>query len=127
MEVIVACGRRIQLIVPATRPCPARYLSKIPQEDVPMLFLHFWQGRTGRIPYLAALVISSAAIAVLPYIAGNITIALAAGTDPALSILRLLIRWLLLGTGLFVTGGPLVFFARRRMRELGLSGVWLLL
>jgi uncharacterized membrane protein YhaH (DUF805 family) len=91
-----------------------------------MVFLHLWQGRTGRLPYLVALVISSAAVAVLPFIAGKITIASAGGMDPALAIVRMLLRPSLLGIGLLITGGPLVFFARRRMRELGLSGVWLL-
>jgi hypothetical protein len=38
-----------------------------------MVFSDLWQGRTGRIPYLIALVISSTAIAVLPFIAGKIT------------------------------------------------------
>jgi uncharacterized membrane protein YhaH (DUF805 family) len=38
----------------------------------------------------------------------------------------MLLRPLVLGIGLLIAGGPLVFFARRRMRELGLSGVWLL-
>jgi uncharacterized membrane protein YhaH (DUF805 family) len=92
-----------------------------------MVFLNLWQGRTGRIPYLAALVISSAAIAVLPFVAGKITMASAGGIDPALAIVRMLLRPLLFGIGFFITGGPLVFFARRRMRELGLSGVWLLI
>lgn len=92
-----------------------------------MVFLNWWQGQTGRLPYLVALVISSAAIAVLPFIAGKITIASAGGMDPALSIVRMLLLPLLLGIGLLITGGPLLFFARRRMRELGLSGVWLLL
>jgi uncharacterized membrane protein YhaH (DUF805 family) len=91
-----------------------------------MVFSNLWQGRTGRLPYLVALVISSAAIAVLPFIADKITTATAGGMDPALSIMRMLLRPLLLGIGLLITGGPLVFFARRRMRELGLSGVWLL-
>ncbi|SHJ40665.1 Protein of unknown function [Bradyrhizobium lablabi] len=92
-----------------------------------MKFLDLWQGRTGRLPYLAALIISSAAIVVLPFIAGTITMAYAAGMDPAMAIVRALLRPLLLGIGLLVMGGPLVFFARRRLRELGLSGVWLLL
>ena len=91
-----------------------------------MVFLNLWQGRTGRLPYLVALVVSSAAITVLPFIAGKITIASAGGMDPAMSIVRSLLRPLLLGVGLLIPGGPLVFFARRRMRELGLSGVWLL-
>jgi uncharacterized membrane protein YhaH (DUF805 family) len=92
-----------------------------------MAFSNLWHGRTGRLPYLVALVISSAAIAVLPFIAGKIIVALVAGgADPALAIVRMLLRLLLLGDGLLITGGPLVFFARRRMRELGLSGVWLL-
>jgi uncharacterized membrane protein YhaH (DUF805 family) len=91
-----------------------------------MVFSNRWQGRTGRLPYLVALVILSAAIAVLPFIAGKITIAFVGGMDPALSIVRMLLRSLLLVIGLLITGGPLVFFARRRMRELGLSGVWLL-
>jgi uncharacterized membrane protein YhaH (DUF805 family) len=91
-----------------------------------MVSSNLWQGRTGRLPYLAALVISSVAIAVLPFIAGKITMASAGGMDPALSIVRMLLRPLLLVIGLLITGGPLVFFARRRMRELGLSGVWLL-
>lgn len=93
-----------------------------------MAFSNSWHGRTGRLPYLLALVISSAAIAVLPFIAGKIMVALVAGgPDPALAIVRSLLRPLLLGIGLLITGGPLVIFARRRMRELGLSGVWLLL
>jgi uncharacterized membrane protein YhaH (DUF805 family) len=91
-----------------------------------MEFLNLWQGRTGRLPYLVALVVSSAAITVLPFIAGKITIAAAAGMDPALAIVRMLLHPLLIGIGLLIAGGPLVFFARRRMRELGLSGVWLL-
>jgi uncharacterized membrane protein YhaH (DUF805 family) len=92
-----------------------------------MAFSNWWHGRTGRLPYLVALLVSSAAIAVLPFIAGKIIVtAVAAGADPALAILRMLLRPLLLGIGLLITGGPLVFFARRRMRELGLSGVWLL-
>jgi uncharacterized membrane protein YhaH (DUF805 family) len=92
-----------------------------------MAFSNLWHGRTGRLPYLVALVISSAAIAVLPFVAGKITVAfVAGGADPALAIVRMLLRPLLLGIGLLITGGPLVFFARRRMRELGLSGVWLL-
>ena len=78
-----------------------------------MVFSNLWQGRTGRLPYLVALVISSAAITVLPFIAGKITIASAGGMDPALSIVRMLLRPLLLGIGLLITGGPLVFFARR--------------
>ena len=86
-----------------------------------------WHGRTGRLAYLVALVISSAAIAVLPFIAGKIILAFVArGADPGLGIVRMLLRPLPLGIGLLITGGPLVFFARRRMRELGLSGVWLL-
>ena len=92
-----------------------------------MVFLNLWQGRTGRISYLAALVISSAAIAVLPFVAGKIAIAFAGGMDPALAIARMLLRPLLFGIGFLIAGGPLVFFVRRRMRELGLSGVWLLL
>jgi uncharacterized membrane protein YhaH (DUF805 family) len=91
------------------------------------MFSDLWRGRTGRLPYLAALVISSAAIAVLPVIAGKITMATAGGMDPAQSIVRMLLHPLLIGTGLLLTGGPLVLFARRRMRELGLSGVWLLI
>src|ERR1700726_980437 len=91
-----------------------------------MALSNLWQGRTGRLPYLVALVVSSAAITVLPFIAGKITIASAGGMDPAMSIVRSLLRPLLLGVGLLIPGGPLVFFARRRMRELGLSGVWLL-
>jgi len=92
-----------------------------------MAFSNSWHGRSGRLPYLVALVISSAAITVLPFIAGKITVAfVAGGADPALAIVRMLLRPLLLGIGLLITGGPLVFFARRRMRELGLSGVWLL-
>ena len=91
-----------------------------------MKISNLWQGRTGRLPYLVALIISSAAIMVLPFIAGKITIAYAAGMDPALAIVRMLLHPLLIGIGLLITGGPLVFFARRRMRELGLSGVWLL-
>jgi uncharacterized membrane protein YhaH (DUF805 family) len=91
-----------------------------------MALSNLWQGRTGRLPYLVALVVSSAAITVLPFIAGKITIASAGGMDPAMSIVRSLLRRLLLGVGLLIPGGPLVFFARRRMRELGLSGVWLL-
>jgi uncharacterized membrane protein YhaH (DUF805 family) len=92
-----------------------------------MIFSNLWQGRTARLPYLAVLVISSAAIAVLPFIAGKITFAYAGGMGPAQSIVRMLLQPLLLSFGLLITGGPLVFFARRRMRELGLSGVWLLL
>ncbi|MGA7999709.1 MAG: DUF805 domain-containing protein [Bradyrhizobium sp.] len=91
-----------------------------------MVFSDLWQGRTSRLPYLVALVISSAAIAVLPFLADKIIIASAGGMDPAMSIVRMLLRPLLLGIGLLIAGGPLVFFARRRMRELGLSGVWLL-
>lgn len=91
-----------------------------------MAFSNLWNGRTGRLPYLVALVITSAAIVVLPFIAGRIATAYAAGVDPALAILRMLLRTLLLGIGLLIAGAPLVFFARRRMRELGLSGVWLL-
>ena len=92
-----------------------------------MVLLNQWQGRTGRVPYLAALVISSAAIAALPFVAGKITMASAGGIDPALAIMRMLLRPLLFGIGFLMVGGPLVFFARRRMRELGLSGVWLLI
>jgi uncharacterized membrane protein YhaH (DUF805 family) len=92
-----------------------------------MALSNFWRGRTGRLPYLVALVISSAAIAVLPFIAGKIIAAfVAGGADPALAIVRMLLRPLLLGIGLLVAGGPLVFLARGRLRELGLSGVWLL-
>ena len=91
-----------------------------------MVFSELWQGRTGRLPYLVALIVSSAAITVLPFIAGKITITAAGGVDPALAIVRMLLHPLLIGIGLLITGGPLVFFARRRMRELGLSGVWLL-
>jgi uncharacterized membrane protein YhaH (DUF805 family) len=93
----------------------------------PMIFSDLWQGRTARLPYLVVLVTSSAAIAVLPFIAGKITIAVAGGVDPAQAVTRMLLQPLLLAIGLLITGGPLVFFARRRMRELGLSGVWLLL
>ena len=92
-----------------------------------MQFLDLWQGRTGRLPYLAALIISSATIAVMPFVAGTITVAYAAGMDPAMAIVRMLLHPLLIGIGFLVAGGPLVFFARRRLRELGLSGVWLLL
>jgi uncharacterized membrane protein YhaH (DUF805 family) len=92
-----------------------------------MVFLDLWQGRTGRLPYFVALVISSAAIAVLPFIAGKIVIASAGGMDPAMAVVRMLLYPLLIGIGLFITGGPLLFLARRRMRELGLSGVWLLI
>lgn len=92
-----------------------------------MEFSNLWEGRTGRLPYLAVLIISSAAIAVLPFITGKIIMAYAAGMDPALSILRSLLSTLFLGIGFLITGVPLVFLARRRMRELGLSGVWLLL
>lgn len=93
-----------------------------------MAFSNLWHGRTGRLPYLVVLVISSAAIAVLPFIAGKIiTAVVAGGPDPALAILRTLLRPLLLGVGLLIAGGPLVIFTRRRMRELGFSGVWLLL
>ena len=92
-----------------------------------MAFLNLWHGRTGRLPYLIALILSSVAIAVLPFIAGKIIAAsVAGGPDPALAIVRSLLRPLLLSIGLLIAGGPLVFFARRRMRELGLSGVWLL-
>jgi uncharacterized membrane protein YhaH (DUF805 family) len=92
-----------------------------------MALLNLWHGRTGRFPYLVALVVSSAAIAVLPFVAGKIIGAsIAAGPDPALAILRSLMSPLLLCAGLLITGGPLVFFARRRLRELSLSGVWLL-
>ncbi len=92
-----------------------------------MELLNLWQGRTGRLPYLVALIISSAAIVVLPFIAGKITMALAAGMDPAMAIVRALVHPLFVGIGLLVAGGPLAFLARRRLRELGLSGVWLLL
>jgi len=92
-----------------------------------MELLNLWQGRTGRLPYLVTLIISSAAIVVLPFIAGKITMALAASMDPAMAIVRALVYPFLVGTGLLVAGGPLVFLARRRLRELGLSGVWLLL
>ena len=92
-----------------------------------MAFSDLWDGRTGRVPYLVTLVISSAAITVLPFIVGKITGALvASGADPALAIVRMLLRPFHLGIGLVITGGPLVVFARRRMRKLGLSGVWLL-
>jgi uncharacterized membrane protein YhaH (DUF805 family) len=91
-----------------------------------MAFSNQWQGRTGRLPYLIAFVVSSAAIAVLPFIAATITIAFAGGMDPAMAIVRALWQPLLLGIGLLIIGGPLLFVARRRMRELGLSGVWLL-
>ena len=47
-----------------------------------MVYSNLWQGRTGRLPYLVAFVISSAAIAVLPFVAGKITIASAGGMDP---------------------------------------------
>jgi uncharacterized membrane protein YhaH (DUF805 family) len=92
-----------------------------------MAFSDPWHGRTGRLPYLAALVISSAVIMVLPFVAGKIAMAVADGMDPALAILRSLVRMYLLAPGVLIAGLPLVFFARRRMRELGLSGVWLLL
>jgi len=105
---------------------PLGFCNEMRRTVAPMLLSDLWRGRTGRLPYLVALVISSAAIAVLPFIADKITIASAGGMDPALSIVRMLLRPLLLGIGLLITGGPLVFFARRRMRELGLSGVWLL-
>ena len=91
-----------------------------------MAFSNLWNGRTGRLPYIVALVISSAAIAILPFITGKIATAYAAGMDPAFAIVRMLLRTLLLGLGFLIAGAPLVFFARRRMRELGLSGAWLL-
>jgi uncharacterized membrane protein YhaH (DUF805 family) len=91
-----------------------------------MALLNLWRGRTARLPYFWALVISSAAIAVLPYIVGKITMASAGGMDPALSVVRMLLLPSLLVIGVLIAGAPLVFFARRRMRELGLSGVWLL-
>jgi hypothetical protein len=53
-----------------------------------MALSNLWQGRTGRLPYLVALVVASAAITVLPFIAGKITIASAGGMDPAMSIVR---------------------------------------
>lgn len=92
-----------------------------------MALSNLWQGRTGRLAYLIALVISSAAIAVLPFVVAKITVAFAGGRDPAMAILRALWQPALLGIGLLIAGGPLVVFARRRMRELDLSGVWLLL
>jgi uncharacterized membrane protein YhaH (DUF805 family) len=92
-----------------------------------MAFSNLWQGRTGRLAYLIALVISSAAIAVLPYVAARITVAHAGGMDPAMAIVRAMLQPALLAIGLLIAGGPLVFFARQRMRDLGLSGVWLLL
>jgi uncharacterized membrane protein YhaH (DUF805 family) len=91
-----------------------------------MKFSDLWTGRTGRLPYLSALIGSSAAIAVLPFIAAAVTMAFAS-VDPALAILRSLLRVLILGIGFFLAGVPLVLFTRRRMRELGLSGAWLLL
>lgn len=92
-----------------------------------MALSDLWHGRSGRFAFLVALVISSAVIAVLPFTAGKIIGAsVAGGPDPALAILRSLLRPLLLGIGLVIAGGPLVFFTRRRLRELGLSGVWLL-
>jgi uncharacterized membrane protein YhaH (DUF805 family) len=92
-----------------------------------MEFLNLWQGRTGRISYLAALVISCAPIIVLPFIAGKIATAFAAGMDPGVAIARSLLRMWLLGIGFLITASPLLFFVRRRLREIGLSGVWLLL
>lgn len=92
-----------------------------------MQFLTSWQGRTGRLPYLVALMISSATIVFLPFIASKIAISSAGGADPAMAILRSLIRPVIIGVGFLVAGVPLVVFARRRLRELDLSGVWLLL
>jgi uncharacterized membrane protein YhaH (DUF805 family) len=93
-----------------------------------MNFRDLWEGRTGRLPYLAVLIVSSAAIAILLFIAGKMAPAAhAPGVDPELSTLRVLLIMLLLGIGFLIAGVPLVLFARRRMRELGLSGVWLLL
>ena len=72
-----------------------------------MALSNFWRGRTGRLPYLVALVISSAAIAVLPFIAGKIIAAfVAVGADPALAIVRMLLRPLLLGIGLLSCSLP---------------------
>jgi uncharacterized membrane protein YhaH (DUF805 family) len=93
-----------------------------------MAISNLWQGRTGRLLYLVGLIISSAAIAVLPFVAGKIIAAtVAGGPDPALAILRSLLYPIVIGIGLFIAGGPLVVIARRRLRELGISGVWLLL
>ena len=86
-----------------------------------------WEGRSARVPYLAALIICSAAIVVLPLIASKIAISSAGGLDPAMAILRSLIRPVIIGVGFLVAGVPLIFFTRRRLRELDLSGVWLLL
>jgi uncharacterized membrane protein YhaH (DUF805 family) len=92
-----------------------------------MEFADLWHGRTGRLGFLITLVIWSAAIAVLPFIAAKIAYGYAGGVDPAMAIERALITPPLLGIGFLIAGGPLVLSARRRMRELGLSGVWLLL
>ena len=93
-----------------------------------MNFRDLWEGRTGRLPYLSVLIISSAVIAILLFIAGKMALAAyAPGIDPELSSLRALLCILLLGIGFLIAGVPLVLFARRRMREVGLSGVWLLL
>ena len=93
-----------------------------------MNFRDLWEGRTGRLPYLAVLIVSSAVIAILLFIARKMALAAhAPGIDHELSMLRVLLLMLLLGIGFLIAGVPLVLFARRRMRELGLSGVWLLL
>ena len=93
-----------------------------------MNFRDLWEGRTGRLPYLAVLIVSSAVIAILLFIARKMALAAhAPGVDHELSRLRALLCILLLGIGFLIAGVPLVLFARRRMRELGLSGVWLLL
>src|SRR5690348_9735732 len=91
-----------------------------------MKFSHLWDGRTSRLDYLAALIICSATIAGLPFIVGVLTLGLAS-MDPAFAILRSLVSMALLGIGFIMAGVPLLFFARRRMRELSLSGTWLLL
>ncbi len=86
-----------------------------------------WQGRTGRVAYFIALVISSAAIMILPFLTANILGAYAGRMDPGLSVQWMLMRPFLVGIGLAVMGGTLLFFARRRMREIGLSGAWLII
>jgi uncharacterized membrane protein YhaH (DUF805 family) len=93
----------------------------------PMLLADFWRGRTGRVAYSIALIISSVGIASLPFITAKISITYAGGMDPALSVVRMLLWPLIIGIGLTIMGGPLVFFARRRMREIGLSGAWLII
>jgi uncharacterized membrane protein YhaH (DUF805 family) len=92
-----------------------------------MLLADFWQGRTGRVAYSIALIISSVGIAILPFITAKISITYAGGMDPALSVVRMLLWPLIIGIGLAIMGGPLVFFARRRMREIDLSGAWLII